>query len=37
MPAFSRFLRYFIAVGRHGSIRRAADELANKEDLWSWF
>lgn len=27
MPAFSRFLRYFIAVGRHGSIRRAADEL----------
>lgn len=27
MPAFSRFLRYFIAVGRLGSIRRAADEL----------
>lgn len=27
MPAFSRFLRYFLAVGRHGSIRRAADEL----------
>ncbi len=27
MPAFSRFLRYFIAVGRHGSIRRAAEEL----------
>ena len=27
MPAFSRFLRYFMAVGRHGSIRRAADEL----------
>ncbi|EJL32853.1 LysR family transcriptional regulator [Novosphingobium sp. AP12] len=27
MPAFSRFLRYFMAVGRHGSIRKAADEL----------
>ncbi|WP_298284481.1 LysR family transcriptional regulator [Novosphingobium sp.] len=27
MPAFSRFLRYFIAVGRLGSIRKAADEL----------
>lgn len=27
MPAFSRFLRYFMAVGRNGSIRRAADEL----------
>ena len=27
MPAFSRFLRYFMAVGRSGSIRRAADEL----------
>lgn len=27
MPAFSRFLRYFLAVGRLGSIRRAADEL----------
>jgi DNA-binding transcriptional LysR family regulator len=27
MPAFSRFLRYFMTVGRHGSIRRAADEL----------
>lgn len=27
MPAFSRFLRYFTAVGRLGSIRRAADEL----------
>ncbi|MBJ7443427.1 MAG: LysR family transcriptional regulator [Sphingobium sp.] len=27
MPALSRFLRYFIAVGRLGSIRRAADEL----------
>ncbi|VWX46698.1 LysR family transcriptional regulator [Novosphingobium sp. 9U] len=27
MPAFSRFLRYFMAVGRLGSIRRAADEL----------
>lgn len=27
MPAFSRFLRYFMAVGRYGSIRRAADEL----------
>lgn len=27
MPAFSRFLRYFIAVGRLGSIRKAADQL----------
>ncbi len=27
MPALSRFLRYFVAVGRLGSIRRAADEL----------
>jgi DNA-binding transcriptional LysR family regulator len=27
MPTFSRFLRYFIAVGRLGSIRKAADEL----------
>jgi DNA-binding transcriptional LysR family regulator len=27
MPAFSRFLRYFMAVGRNGSIRRAAEEL----------
>ena len=27
MPAFSRFLRYFMAVGRSGSIRRAAEEL----------
>lgn len=27
MPAFSRFLRYFIAVGRLGSIRKAADVL----------
>jgi DNA-binding transcriptional LysR family regulator len=27
MPAFSRFLRYFMAVGRLGSIRKAADEL----------
>ena len=27
MPAFSRFLRYFVAVGRLGSIRKAADLL----------
>jgi len=27
MPAFSRFLRYFMAVGRLGSIRKAADDL----------
>jgi DNA-binding transcriptional LysR family regulator len=27
MPAFSRFLRYFLVVGRCGSIRKAADEL----------
>lgn len=27
MPAFSRFLRYFLSVGRNGSIRRAAEEL----------
>lgn len=27
MPAFSRFLRYFVVVGRLGSIRRAAEEL----------
>jgi len=27
MPAFSRFLRYFMVVGRNGSIRKAADEL----------
>lgn len=27
MPAFSRFLRYFMAVGRSGSIRRAAEQL----------
>ncbi|WP_380779925.1 LysR family transcriptional regulator [Sphingomonas sp. R86520] len=27
MPAFSRFMRYFIAVGRLGSIRKAADVL----------
>lgn len=27
MPAFSRFLRYFLAVGRLGSIRKAADEM----------
>jgi DNA-binding transcriptional LysR family regulator len=27
MPAFSRFLRYFMVVGRLGSIRKAADEL----------
>lgn len=27
MPVFSRFLRYFIAVGRLGSIRKAAEEL----------
>lgn len=27
MPAFSRFLRYFMAVGRSGSIRKAADIL----------
>lgn len=27
MPAFSRFLRYFMVVARHGSIRRASDEL----------
>ncbi|GAA4481165.1 LysR family transcriptional regulator [Gluconacetobacter asukensis] len=27
MPAFSRFLLYFLAVARHGSIRRASDEL----------
>jgi DNA-binding transcriptional LysR family regulator len=28
MPALSRFIRYFMAVGRLGSIRRAADELS---------
>lgn len=27
MPAFSRFLPYFMAVGRAGSIRKAAEEL----------
>lgn len=27
MPVFSRFLRYFTAVARHGSIRKASDEL----------
>lgn len=27
MPAFSRFLPYFMAVGRVGSIRKAAEEL----------
>ena len=27
MPAFSRFLRYFMAVGRLGAIRKAADVL----------
>ena len=27
MPAFSRLLRYFVVVGRLGSIRRAAEEL----------
>lgn len=27
MPAFSRFLRYFMAVGRIGSIRKAAEKL----------
>lgn len=27
MPAFSRFLRYFMTVGRLGSIRKAADHL----------
>jgi|GEM_PF-2890164 len=27
MPAFSRFLRYFVVVGRLGLIRRAAEEL----------
>ena len=27
MPALSRFLRYFLVVGRLGSIRRAAEEL----------
>jgi DNA-binding transcriptional LysR family regulator len=27
VPAFSRFLRYFLAVGTHGSIRKAAEEL----------
>lgn len=27
MPAFSRFLRYFMAVGRLGSIRKAAETL----------
>lgn len=27
MPAFSRFLRYFMVVGRQGSIRKAAEEL----------
>ena len=27
MPTFSRFLGYFMAVGRLGSIRKAADEL----------
>jgi DNA-binding transcriptional LysR family regulator len=27
MPAFSRFLRYFVVVGRLGSIRKAAEEL----------
>lgn len=27
MPAFSRFLRYFLEVGRAGSIRRAAETL----------
>ena len=27
MPVFSRFLRYFVVVGRLGSIRKAAEEL----------
>lgn len=27
MPVFSRFLRYFMAVAHHGSIRKASDEL----------
>ncbi|GAN54108.1 LysR family transcriptional regulator [Tanticharoenia sakaeratensis] len=27
MAVFSRFLRYFVAVARYGSIRRASDEL----------
>ncbi len=27
MPVFSRFLRYFVAVARHGSIRKAAEQL----------
>jgi DNA-binding transcriptional LysR family regulator len=27
VPAFSRFLRYFMAVGRLGSIRKAAEDL----------
>jgi DNA-binding transcriptional LysR family regulator len=27
LPAFSRFLRYFVAVGQTGSIRRAGDQL----------
>ena len=27
MPAFTRFLRYFMVVGRLGSIRKAAEEL----------
>ncbi|BCI66220.1 LysR family transcriptional regulator [Acetobacter aceti] len=27
MPVFSRFLRYFMSVAQHGSIRKASDEL----------
>lgn len=27
MPVFARFLRYFMAVAHHGSIRKASDEL----------
>ncbi|MFT9363906.1 MAG: LysR family transcriptional regulator [Gluconobacter sp.] len=27
MPVFSRFLRYFLAVAQHGSIRRASEHL----------
>jgi len=27
MPVFSRFLRYFVAVAQHGSIRKASEEL----------
>jgi len=27
MPLFTRFLRYFVAVAQHGSIRKASDDL----------